>query len=273
LDETLAIATERMDPLPQPPANEFLNLAALSTIRDHPHLFRIVCPVHVQTFRRYLSSHPNQPLVSSVCQGLVSGFWPWAVTDDPNRPCTWDNSSRPLKSEAHIAFVREQRDVEIQLGHFSPAFGPDLLPGMFSIPLGVVPKPHSTKLRLVVDHSAEPFSLNSMIPRDKVAVPLDNLHHLGSALRRVRASHGNTVRLVVFKSDVSQAYRRLPMHPLWQIRQVLTIDNARHVDHCNNFGNRGAGGIWGTFMGLVTWIAIFVKLLTDLFAYVDDTFS
>ena len=27
------------------------------------------------------------------------------------------------------------------------------------------------------------------------------------------------------------------------------------------------------FMGLVLWIAIFVKLLTDVFAYIDDSFS
>jgi hypothetical protein len=56
---------------------------------------------------------------------------------------------------------------------------------------------------------------------------------------------------VVFKSDVLQAYRRIPLHYLWQLFQVVTIDSMRHVDRNNNFGNHGAGGLWGAFMGLV----------------------
>jgi hypothetical protein len=275
LDDTLAHATEHMDPLPQPPANKFRNLEALSTIRSNSHLFAIITPIKTPIFRQYLATHPNQPLVLSVCQGLITGFWPWADTNTDDRPNTWDNSSRSwgAVSDAHSEFIQQQCESEVRLQRFSPAFGPDLLPGMFGIAIGVVPKPHSTKLRLVVDQSAEPFSLNALIPRDKVAIPLDNLHHLGSALRRVRSIHGPSVRLVVFKSDVSQAYRRLPMHFLWQIHQVVTVNGRRHVDRCNNFGNRGAGGIWGTFMGLVLWIAIYVKLLSDLFAFVDNSFS
>jgi hypothetical protein len=63
------------------------------------------------------------------------------------------------------------------------------------------------------------------------------------------------------------------MHPIWQAMQVITIDGERHINHCNNFGNRGAGGLWGTFMGLVIWIATVVKFIEDLLAYVDDTYS
>ena len=144
---------------------------------------------------------------------------------------------------------------------------------MTSIPIGVVPKPHSINLRLIVDQSSGDFSPNSFISRDKVAVPLDNLHDLGACLLGVRLTQGMDIPLVVFKSDVSQAYRRIPLHFLWQLFQIITIDGMRHVDHNNNFGNRGAGSLWGGFMGLVLWIAIFVKGIPDLFAYVDDTFS
>jgi hypothetical protein len=183
-----------------------------------------------------------------------------------------DNSFRPLSDDSHIHFTCEQRDTELALEHFSPAFGPDLLPGMTSIPISVVPKPHSDKLCLVVDQRSGDFSLNSFIPCENVAVPLDNLHDLGSCLLDVHAMHGMDTQLVVFKSDVSQAYRQIPLHFLWQLFQVVTIDRMRHVDQNNNFGNRGAGGLWGAFMGLVLWIAIFVKGIPDLFTYVDDTF-
>lgn len=173
----------------------------------------------------------------------------------------------------HVLFVHKQRDYEIAQGRFSPSFGPDLLPGMTAIPIGVVPKPHSIKLWLVVDQSSGNHSPNSFIPRESVTVPLDNLHDLGAILRNVRAEHGDNVKLVVFKSDVSQAYRRRPLHFLWQLFQIITIDGEWHVDRNNNFGNCGAGGLWGAFVGIILWIAIHIKLILNLLAYIDDTFS
>jgi hypothetical protein len=91
-------------------------------------------------------------------------------------------------------------------------------------------------------------------------------------LIRVKNRYGN-VPLVLFKTDVSQAYRYLPVHPLWQMHQVVMIHNSYHVDNNNNFGNRGAGRLWVTFFSLILWIAVFVKHICDLFAYVDDAFS
>ncbi len=56
--------------------------------------------------------------------------------------------------------------------------------------------------------------------------------------------------LVAFKSDMSKAYRLCPMHPLWQLKQVVTTGYltseqkaagevetlVRTVDRNNNFG-------------------------------------
>ena len=101
-----------------------------------------------------------------------------------------------VKDPVHVAFAEEQRMTEIAFGTFSPTFS-RLLPGMLSVPITVSSKARSKKLRLCVNHSAEPFSRNSLIPRQAVSVPLDNLHNLGSALRRARARLGPDVRLVV----------------------------------------------------------------------------
>jgi hypothetical protein len=199
---TSAEATITYPPVPSVPENEYANLPACNTIRENPHLFKIVTPINVDLFESYLSSHPNREFVHPVCHGLRSGFWPWDITDDPNLPLTWDNSHRPLKDPSHLEFIRTQRDAEVNLEQFSPPFGPALLPGMYSMPLGVVPKPHSDKLRLVFDHSAEPFSLNSMIPSHERSVHLDNLTDLGRALRKVRESVGSRRDLVVWKSDL-----------------------------------------------------------------------
>ena len=133
------------------------------------------------------------------------------------RPSIVDNSTHVIQDPAHVLFVREQRDYKIQQGRFSPSFGQHLLPGMTAILIGIVPKPHSNKLRLVVDQSSRDFAPNSFIPRQSVAVPLDNLQDLGAILHRIRVEHGLSTKLVVFKSDVSQAYQHLLVHSLWQL--------------------------------------------------------
>ena len=106
------------------------------------------------------------------------------------------------------------------------------------MPIHSVPKPRSSDLRLVVDHSAGDFSLNAMIPQEAIAAcRLDTLKYLGGALLQYHCKHGN-VRLVLFKSEVSLAYHRMPLHPLYQLKQVITIGSDRFVYRCNNFGNR-----------------------------------
>ncbi|KAF8802660.1 hypothetical protein BYT27DRAFT_7029613, partial [Phlegmacium glaucopus] len=68
--------------VPGQPRNELINATSWNTINAYPHLFRITTPIHVDHFQSLLSTHPNQPLVESVCRGLRVGFWPWAVTSN-----------------------------------------------------------------------------------------------------------------------------------------------------------------------------------------------
>ena len=261
------------EPLPRPPPKEFENLDADSTIRQNPHLFPIVTPINVQRFEELLETHPNKPFVESICVSLREGFWPWANTQREEYPVTWDFSDRPPKTKQEAVFLRDQRDIEIDAGRYSESFGTDLLPGMYSTPVHAIPKPRSEKLRLVNDHSAGQFSLNSMIDReDVVGAKMDSVSDLIGALLRYRKDNPDR-SLILFKSDVSAAYRRLPLHPLWQLKQIITIDNQKHVDRCTCFGGRGSCRDYTAFMGLVIWIAVFIMSITDLFGYIDDNFS
>jgi len=131
--------------VPEPPPEERQGSAAAHTIATYPHLFRVVTPINVDRFEQLLEDHPNPAFVASVCHALHEGFWPWAVTDA--YPSTNDNSMRTSKkTEVQAAFVDSQVREEIRLGRFSESFGTDLLPGMHSVPIHVVPKPNSDKL-------------------------------------------------------------------------------------------------------------------------------
>ena len=201
-----ACCTLSDEPLPRPPLRELSNHDVMNTICDNPHLFKIVTPINVNRFEELLKTHPNQPFVKYVCVSLREGFWPWANTQKEEYPATWDFSEHPPKTELEAGFLRDQRDVEISAGRYSESFGTDLLPGMYSTPIHAVPKPRSSKLRLVNDHSAGPYSLNSMISREDVAgAKMDSISDLIGALARFRRRHPDKT-LVLFKSDVSAAY-------------------------------------------------------------------
>jgi hypothetical protein len=271
LSPTTAEWSETALPLPRPPDSETLNPFATKTIADNPHLFQVKTPIKVDVFEALLKTHPNPKFVRSVCAGLRDGFWPWADTMCDGFPITHDESRPTPKNDEHATFIRDQCLKERHKGYYSESFGTDLLPGMYSMPIHAVPKPNSTDLRLVTDHSAGLFSLNSMIDRNQVTgFPLDNVRHLGEMLLDVRRSIGN-VPLTLWKSDISDAYRLLPMNPYWQLKQVITVDGQRYVDRNLAFGSSGSPAIFISFNSLVAWIAKYVIGIDYISNYVDDS--
>lgn len=261
--------SETLRPLPSPPASEWANYAALGTLHDRPDLFSIVTPVHVDSLAHALRHHPNRPLVESVVRGFREGFWPFADFEGTDMPETWDESREELAPAAQ-AFVEQYALDEAAVGRYSEPFGTDLLPGMVSMPVYAVPKPHSDKLRLINDHSYGEHSLNDGISKADVGMSQDNLQDLGHNLLYLREILGPDAPLWLFKSDVSNAYRLLPMHPLWQIKQVVTINGRRRIDRCCCFGSRGSPDLWCTFMSLLLWIAKHEKQLDGSQAFMDD---
>lgn len=261
-------------PLPYPPPEELANVTNRNTISQNPHLFNVSTPINIDKFEFLLKRHPNPRFVASVVTGLREGFWPCADTNLPNYPTTHDAHIATTSNTNEAAFLANQINEEVSKGRFSEAFGPNLLPGMYSMPIHAVPKDGGSTFRMVNNHSAEPFSLNSMIDKAHVPPsPLDNMSHVGHRLICFRHDHLKQ-RLVMWKADVSEAYRLLPVHRHWQLKQVITFGSERRVDWRNCFGGRASGALWIAFMALVTWIAIYERQIINLIgAYVDDSFG
>jgi hypothetical protein len=119
-------------PLPRPPPGGFNISDAISTIKQNPHLFRIVTPINTHQFEESLPTpNPNQPFVISICVSLREEFWPWAHTQKESYLITWDFSHRPPKTERKADFLKPQRDAEIGAGRYSEGFATELLPGMY----------------------------------------------------------------------------------------------------------------------------------------------
>ncbi|KAH9812224.1 hypothetical protein DFH28DRAFT_1223385 [Melampsora americana] len=79
--------------------------------------------------------------------------------------------------------------------------------------------------------------------------------------------------LIMWKSDVKNAYRLLPMAPQWQLRQVVRIANQFHIDRCANFGSSASAKLWCGFFSLVLWIAENVFGIRHLNNLMDDTWG
>ncbi|KAF8804719.1 hypothetical protein BYT27DRAFT_7259194 [Phlegmacium glaucopus] len=250
MSPTTAEWSEYASPLPHPPPLETMNPIIHETITNNPDLFQIITPINVDRFEQLLVNHPNQPFVHSVCQGLREGFWPWADTLSDDFPLTHDKSHPPPADLKRSSFIQSQCEIEVKKNRFSKPFGPDLLPGMYSMPVYTVDKPNSTNLCLVTNHSAGRFALNNMIDHTCIT--------------------GN-VPVTMWKSDISEAYCLLPIHPVWQIKQVNTVNGLCYVNRNLAFGSSASPGIFISFNSLIAWIAKYVKFFDYLANYVDDS--
>jgi hypothetical protein len=75
----------------------------------------------------------------------------------------------------------------------------------------------------------------------------------------------------MFKCDIAEAYRLIPLHPLWQVKQVNTFGALRWVDRNATFGSSSSPLIFISFNSLVSWIAKHVKNIQGLSTYGDNT--
>ncbi|KAJ3573907.1 hypothetical protein NP233_g2118 [Leucocoprinus birnbaumii] len=144
---------------------------------------------------------------------------------------------------------------------------------MYCMPIFAVPKEDPGEFRLVTHQSYGDFSLNSMSVPHARPFPMDNMVRLGDLLLRAHKEKLPGQRLILWKSDVSEAYRLLPMHPYWQIKQINTVDGERHVDRNAAFGGRRSGDIFIGFIALVLWIAKFIYGVENPSSWMDDCFG
>jgi len=126
------------------------------------------------------------------------------------------------------------------------------------------------KPRVVTDHSSS--GLNNGIPRSEGHVSYNDMHSFGQVLREAGAANPQQT-LITFKSDVTSAFLNLPAHPLWQLHQVVRVDDKLYIVHCLVFGNRASPRCWYAVSGLICWIAIQKYNILGLHVYMDDFFG
>ncbi|KAF6744978.1 hypothetical protein DFP72DRAFT_824882 [Ephemerocybe angulata] len=263
--DSLRLATLSMMPLPSVPSSVLNNLAITTTILDHQSLFAHVTPLKPRAIDSLLTSHPNRSLVQSVIRVLQIGAWPFAsdthVRHVRSVPRSWHYTDDDIVS-ASIVY----RSKEVACGRYSKSFE-QLRPGM-------VPLPYTTAntdrgVTVVADHGIH----NSDIDRTHTGIAWDDADSLHCVLRELHDTPRPVHPVILFKTKICDAFRLIPMHPCWQIKQVVVIAGQYHVDRCNSYGNRASGRLWGTVISLLLWAAHNVLGIADLFCSVDIVYS
>lgn len=200
-------------------------------------------------------------------QGLRDGFWPFeeGVWD----PFDEDFPDNFASTPEDLEVIRAHRSKEVSAGRWSsPLPSTDLLYGMRASPMFVAWQ--KGKPRVITDHSAS--GLNEGIPRDQARVTYDDMRTFGQVL--YVAKQANPGRpIITWKSDVASAFLNLPAHPLWQLRQLVSVDGVLYVVRRLVFGNRGSPRIWCSVSALLCWLAIRRLQIPGTHVYMDDFFG
>ncbi|GAA5945714.1 hypothetical protein JCM1841_002701, partial [Sporobolomyces salmonicolor] len=262
-------------PLPSVPRSILEDPTIAGTIARAPHLFDVDTPFRVNAVAALLRFHPNRPLIDSVLKGLRHGFWPGFEGE-------MDHSSLgpdPIElSEDDHDFIAMQLNKDYEKGYLSMPFA-KLLPGMVVSPMFVV-RIEGRKPRAVVDQTAS--GLNDGVDRDVARVTYDTIAELGRLLR-YRRRRSEDKDGVLWRSDVSGAFRTLPVAVQWQVRQVHRsrrrdrhtnrYETIYYVDRRVVFGGRFSPRLWCTVMNVIlAGVKQHLGLEFPL-AYVDDAFG
>ncbi|KAF6750012.1 hypothetical protein DFP72DRAFT_1140002, partial [Ephemerocybe angulata] len=263
-----ALYTETAPPLPSPPSSLLNNALYAKSIEDLGDAVKVETPFDIDAFEAHLVDHPNRAFVASVLKGLREGFWPFDEGE-------WEAEEREykgnfVKEDVDVEAIRAFRDKELDAGRWSPPVDVDpgkLPPGTKLSPLFVVWQ--KGKARVITDHSAS--GINDGIPRESAKVRYDDMRPFGRALREARAANGDRA-LITFKSDVASAFLNLAAHPLFQIRQAVSIDGVIHIRRLV-FGNRASPRCLCAVSGLLCWVAIRKFEIESLHVYMDNFFG
>ena len=151
-----------------------------------------------------MQHHLDQRLAGYILCGLTNGFH---ICFD-HRCHQWCNGHIHPSATEHPLIVQQHIKVERASGSLVGPLPPSLAATVHLSPLGLVPKPHSDKWRLIVNLSSpEGYSVNDGICPDLTSVVYVSVD---SAVEIIRCL-GPGTELV--KMNLKDTYRVIPVHP------------------------------------------------------------
>ena len=207
-------------------------------------------------------SHPDQPLVEYIVDGLRFGFdigfkGAFSPTFPRNHKSADENKS----------LVQDAVNREISRGHTAGPFPHPPFPQTHCSPIGAAPKDDGT-VRLIMDLS-QPHgsSINDDISKDDFPCEYTKFDDATDLLMEAGRDS------FLCKLDIKHAYRLLPVRPDQWHHLCYHWEGQYYVDLVLPFGMRSSGAIFNQFASLVRWILTNQYHIPRIINYSDDFFA
>jgi len=260
-------------PLPDAPSDDHSKEVWKRAIEPSPDVFRINTPIRVNKLKDILKEFPNTDHLASWVKALTEGLWPWSNSfpDDPPEGVIFPN---PPQMDRYRTFINTIRAKEVSMGHWREI--KTAIPYFRNSPLSVVPKPEGGN-RLIQNLSfPDGNSVNDQIPEEEGKVVYDDIASLAKVII-VLHSMGKK-GWVPWKLDVSRAFRNIPLHPLFSLRNGIIIRSRRgksisYIDSQACFGGRPFPRAFCSLEDMIGWAATEKFGVSILLRFVDDHFG
>ena len=220
-------------------------------------------PIDVTRLKIELQDFPDQLFVSHLCQELQEGTR--IGYTGPRKPRLSKNLPSAYKN---AAVVSETLAKEIALGRVAGPFSNPPFPNLQVSPIGVIPKKHSDKFRLIF-HLSYPKtgdSINSFISKEGYSLQYTKIDNAIAALLDFGPG------TFMAKTDIESAFRIFPIHrDDWELLGMFW-ENQYFVDLFLPFGLRSAPFKFNNISIAIAWILSHKCLISYVDFILDDFF-
>ncbi len=217
-------------------------------------------PIIAQAFTHYTCHHPDQRFAQYILKGISQGFH---IGFDKGCRLKQNWRNHPSSLENPVV-VTSHIKTEVERGCLVGPLPPFQVSQVHVSPLGLVPKPHTDRWRMIVDLSAPAnFSVNDGIDPNICSLMYASVDNAVEFVLHL----GRGTQLV--KMDLKDAYRIIPIHPNDQHLLGIRWQDQVYVDRSLPFGLRSAPKIFTAFADMTAW-AIHYRGVQFVMHYLDD---
>lgn len=222
---------------------------------------RIVTPLQVSVWEKYLARHPDREFAMFIVDGLRGGF---RIGFD-YRACRCAAGPGNMKSvDQHADIVDRYIHEEKGEGRLLGPFQRSAVPEIHISPFGVIPKSEPGKWRLILNLS----SPGGKSVNDGICKEWCSLSYL-SVDRVVGKVIALGTGTLLAKFDLKAAYRNVPIHPDDRWMLGMAWEDQVYVDIALPFGLRSAPIIFSALADALEF-AIRSKGVKEIGHYLDD---
>ena len=224
------------------------------------NLFTPITPVNISALTSELTLYPDEHMVHYLQSGFSHGF-----SIGYTGPPLTNRSPNLSSAHDHPQVITSHIHTECSLGHTAGPYSYPPFTPFNTSPLGVVPKKHSGKWRLIMNLSYPPtLSVNDGIPIEEFSLKFISVDDASDAIMALgRGCH-------LAKVDIQSAFRICPVRPAdWHLLG-FEWENSFYYDRVLPFGLRSAPYIFNCLAEALCWILKHNYSLQHIMHYLDD---